>query len=170
MPRRYSKRFTPEERFWAKVKRADDLFGCWEWMGCRMPHGHGQMTIDDKRVLVHRFAWILHNGPIPDGLHVCHHCDNGWCVRPEHLFLGTHQDNMADRDRKGRTFNGQSAKTHCKRGHPLTAENIYAYRGGRHRHCRICQLEDRSTEAARLAKREYDRQRRLKIKQQQNAT
>jgi hypothetical protein len=57
--------------------------------------------------MAHRIAWSRVFGPIPDGLVVCHRCDNPPCVRPDHLFLGTHQDNDADRDAKGRTANGE---------------------------------------------------------------
>lgn len=93
------------ERFWEKVnKNAPN--GCWEWAGSRMRSGHGQIHIDGKSKLVHRFAWELNNGPIPDDLEVCHHCDNPCCVNPAHLFLGTQTDNMADMMSKVRQARG----------------------------------------------------------------
>ncbi len=62
------------------------------------------MTFDKKRYDAHRFSWALHFGPIPAGAHVLHHCDTRLCVRPEHLFLGTHSDNMRDMVSKGRAI------------------------------------------------------------------
>lgn len=100
----HNRRRDAVQRFWAKVnKNAPN--GCWEWTGFRMKiGGHGQMGSDKGRklVLAHRFAWELENGPIPEGMEVCHHCDNGSCVRVSHLFLGSHADNMADMTNKGR--------------------------------------------------------------------
>lgn len=57
--------------------------------------------------MAHRVAWELSFGPVPAGLFVCHHCDNPRCVRPDHLFVGTHDANMRDRDRKGRLSHGE---------------------------------------------------------------
>jgi hypothetical protein len=91
------------DRFWKKVQKTDS---CWVWIG-GLSHSYGWMGINSRHVLAHRISWELHNGPIPDGLYVCHHCDNPPCVRPDHLFLGTHDDNMNDKISKGRQGHGK---------------------------------------------------------------
>ncbi len=93
------------EHFWGHVQRGDGN-ACWVWIGVRNSIGYGCVSSGhDKTTPAHRFAWELVNGPIPAGMYICHRCDNPPCVRPDHLFLGTHLDNMADMVAKGRGKN-----------------------------------------------------------------
>lgn len=93
------------QRFWSKVGLETDT-GCWLWTaGVR--NGYGKFRYKGAAALAHRVAWELTFGPIPAGAHVLHRCDTPPCVNPDHLFLGTHADNMADRDWKGRTLHGE---------------------------------------------------------------
>ena len=80
-----------------------DASGCWLWLGPRDGDGYGRFWINGRKTSAHRLAWTLAHGEIADGLHVLHRCDRPACVNPDHLALGTHWQNMADRDAKGRT-------------------------------------------------------------------
>ena len=85
-----------------------DETGCWPWTGARTRGGYGQVWQAGGRktgirwVYAHRIAYELATGPIPAGRNVLHRCDNPPCCRPDHLFVGTHADNMADMSSKGR--------------------------------------------------------------------
>ena len=77
--------------------------GCWLWMKKSSRRGYGVFIISQyKQILAHRASWMAYRGVIPDGIFVCHKCDNPCCVNPYHLFLGTALDNAQDMLRKGR--------------------------------------------------------------------
>lgn len=90
------------ERFWEKVEKTD---ACWIWQSTTDEDGYGFFKVRQPTVRMwraHRYSWVLHFGPIPSGLFVCHHCDTPPCVRPDHLFLGTALHNNRDSIAKGR--------------------------------------------------------------------
>jgi hypothetical protein len=88
--------------------------GCWEWVRGRTRQGYGKLNRNGKRWAAHRFIWTFVNGPIPNGIHVLHKCDNPPCINPDHLWLGTHTDNMRDKVRKGRLNSYHVKKEHRK--------------------------------------------------------
>lgn len=92
-----------KERFWAKVIKTDS---CWLWTAGKNK-GYGAFALTHKQQKkAHRFSWEMENGPVPKNLQVCHRCDNPLCVRPDHLFLGSHDENHRDKVEKGRSPKG----------------------------------------------------------------
>lgn len=102
MKRSYVQRNWSLQQRLAHYSALEASTGCILWTGALGTDGYGQLWWQGRLVRVHRLAWELVSGPIPEGKHVCHHCDAPTCINFDHLFLGTHADNMADRSRKDR--------------------------------------------------------------------
>src|SRR5208282_775886 len=104
-----------DARFWAKVsKLSDKRGGCWAWIGTLDDKGYGQFTIHNDNTITHikahTYSWQNYAGlSVSDKMVVCHKCDHPYCVNPEHLFLGSQDDNMKDMVIKGRSARGEKS-------------------------------------------------------------
>jgi hypothetical protein len=128
----------------------DEATGCWVWIKTIKPDtGYGVLHVDNRIVYAHRHFYEQHVGPIPSGLVIDHPCRRRSCVNPAHLEPVTSGENVL----RGEATSARNArKTHCKHGHPLSGDNLYAYKGKRH--CRECQRKrDRAVEERRKAAR-----------------
>ena len=137
---------TPEERFYAKVEKTA---GCWLWTAYRNTDGYGVLGVAGRLVRAHRFAYELLVGSIPRGLQIDHLCRVRHCVNPAHLEVVTQREN---------TLRGEgacarnAAKTHCPKGHPLVAGNLFLFELRRgHRECLICRRERHRAYYAQIA-------------------
>lgn len=126
---------TAADRLWPRVNKngpvpphRPELGRCWEWTGGLDTNGYGQFYASGRPVGTHRVAFLLARGPIPADLWVLHHCDNRKCVNPDHLFLGTHADNMADMTAKGRRAPLRPYKGEANGRAKLTADSVRAIR------------------------------------------
>lgn len=143
-------------RFWVKVDKnglvpahRPELGPCWLWTRAKDKKGYGNFSVGPAAVRMNfnaqRIAMAL-SGKIPaDEMKVCHHCDNPSCVRPSHLFIGTHADNMADMAAKGRVRKPGPIPPTCRNGHPLDQANLRMRKrgGGRNGTQRVCILCER---------------------------
>lgn len=105
------------EKFWKKVKKTDDPNECWIWTGYKH-RGYGYIRTSRSNLRCHRVVYEITFGEIPEGLIICHKCDNPACVNPNHLFLGTTKDNIDDKVKKGRQSKRESAP------HKLTEKQV----------------------------------------------
>lgn len=130
-----------QDRFREKYK-ASSPDECWEWQGARWDNGYGVINITPGRNIgAHRASYSLAHDIHPLDLGdvvVCHSCDNRPCVNPNHLFVGSQLDNMADMKEKDR--GRYPFKTHCQRGHDLSVTGVYYHKSGSRR-CRQCHLD-----------------------------
>lgn len=128
------------ERFWRGVdKRGQDE--CWEWQKCRTKGGYGVMNVRRKILHCNRIGWTIENGRIPDGMIICHKCDNPSCCNPNHLFVGTDLDNCRDREMKGRGHD----RTGGNHGRATTNEHAVIlmrqiYSSGKYTHKKIAEM------------------------------
>ena len=128
---------TPDvlDRFWPKVKPADDGSGCLIWTGCHGGQGYGWLRVDGRAHPAHRLAYEHFIGPIPEGLTIDHLCRNRLCVNWQHLEAVTRGENVL----RGIGFAAiNKAKTHCPAGHEYTPENTFRDKGTGWRKCRTC--------------------------------
>jgi hypothetical protein len=109
--------------------------------------GYGQLTAKGVRWLAHRYHYVRANGPIPEGMFVCHRCNNKGCINPEHLYAATHQQNIIDASRDGLLRNQNTGKTCCS-----NCAGAYSFDARGHRFCKECKkASNRITKKRRKA-------------------
>ncbi len=124
----------------------EPMSGCWLWTGSGNQRGYGLFFVNRKCISTHRASWVIHNGEIPKKMHVLHKCDVPACVNPQHLFIGTHQDNMRDMMEKRKAgiyvpkhIKVYNKKTHCRHGHLYDEKNTIITPSTRGRRlCKSC--------------------------------
>jgi len=162
---RWSESVTDDE-YRARLKakcRIEPFTGCWLYQGFvhKPPNSYGDMSYRGVNTRVHRLAYVLWKGPIPEGLDVCHTCDVKHCCNPEHLWADTAKANMQDAARK--MIWSRQHQTHCKSGHEFTPENTYRSPATPNkRRCRECDRLKNKNPSYVAWRREYQRLKRAK--------
>lgn len=123
---------------WANKVELREGERCFFWMGAADPRGYGKIQVDGQLLYAHRVSYELHKGLIPEGMYIDHRCSTPNCVNPAHLDAVSPGDNVRRTYARGRGRNQHVGKTHCKRGHELTADNVYLPPNGAGRYCRRC--------------------------------
>jgi len=140
---------TPITKEWLESKVIIDANGCWIWQGATS-NGYAQVWTDGSSQRCYRVSYICYKGPVKPGLYVLHKCDVKRCINPEHLYEGTAQQNRADLFARGdpeKVYNQNSynkSLTKCKRGHPLSGDNVYLNPSSGSRQCKACLKERRA--------------------------
>lgn len=134
-------RLSAKDRFWEKVQIPQTNDGCWNWLGGKSQYGYARFSLRKRPVEAHRFSFELLSGRIPRGLTLDHLCRNIICVRPDHLEPVTARENTL----RGFGIGACNArKTHCKRGHLFSPENMFHTKRGRR--CKVCDLSLRAAQ------------------------
>jgi hypothetical protein len=157
------------ERFFQKVDKSGsvDFPGCWIWTGGKTSKNYGSFKYyqDRSAIGAHVSSHLFHIGEVPNGMRVCHRCDNPPCVNPEHLFLGSNSDNMKDMVAKDRHGSSSRKQTHCRKGHSFEEFGVHERKWGDGRADRICKecqrdkaLKKRYSSETREALLKYQRE------------
>lgn len=144
------------KRFWDNVEKTAT---CWLWKNTSKWHPYGRILVDGKRWRPHRFLKFIVDPPADPGLFACHHCDVPACVRPEHIFWGTSDENIKDAAKKGRTWRPSLVLKKCRKGHDLSDDNVRlsTNHGYPSRKCLICETNqaNRTPEKAKERKQKH---------------
>ena len=126
-----------EDRFWSKVDK--NFLGCWYWVASVNDRGYGTFQVFKRPKKAHRVSYEMFKGKIPDGLELDHLCRVRNCVNPDHLEAVTHKENVL----RGSSFVSEQAhRTHCKRGHELSGDNLLPHKLKKGlRACKACNTE-----------------------------